>query len=137
MTHTPHIIAVMAWIYLFAAGVCEIVWAAGLKAFGFTLTRGGAFTIFMMLLSFVLLDQAMKRLPLGTSYAIWTGIGAVGAAVIGIVKFGEPRDWPRLLCIGLIVGGIIGLKLLHRDTAAATSHASAELARQASPGDRG
>src|SRR5688500_226080 len=93
----------MAWIFLIAAGICEIVWAAGLKAFGFTMTRGGAVTVFFMLLSFVLLDQAMKRLPLGTSYAIWTGIGAVGAAVIGIVHFKEPRDWPRLVCIGMIV----------------------------------
>src|SRR5829696_6688137 len=101
----------MAWIYLIAAGICEIVWAAGLKAYGFTLTRGGAFTVVMMLLSFVLLDQAMKRLPLGTSYAIWTGIGAVGAAIIGIVRFNEPRDWPRVVCIALIVMGIVGLKL--------------------------
>ena len=107
----------MAWIFLLLAGVCEIVWAAGLKAWGFTLTRGGVFTIVMMLLSFLLLDQAMKRLPLGTSYAIWTGIGAVGAAVIGMIKFGEPRDWPRLLCIAMIVGGIVGLKLLHREPA--------------------
>ena len=105
----------MAWFFLIAAGVCEIVWAAGLKAFGFTWTRGGAFTVFFMLLSFVLLDQAMKRLPLGTSYAIWTGIGAVGAAVIGIVRFNEPRDWSRVACIGMIVAGIVGLKLLHRD----------------------
>ena len=104
----------MAWIYLFAAGICEIVWAVGLKAYGFTLTRGGAFTVVMMLLSFLLLDQAMKRLPLGTSYAIWTGIGAVGAAIVGIVWFNEPRDWPRLTCIGLIVVGIVGLKVLHR-----------------------
>jgi quaternary ammonium compound-resistance protein SugE len=107
----------MAWVYLFAAGICEIVWAAGLKAYGFTFSKGGAFTVAMMLLSFVLLDQAMKRLPLGTSYAIWTGIGAVGAAIIGIVKFNEPRDWPRLICIALIVAGIVGLKLLHREGA--------------------
>jgi len=104
----------MAWIYLFAAGICEIVWAAGLKAYGFTLTKGGAVTVFMMLLSFILLDQAMKRLPLGTSYAIWTGIGAVGTAIIGIVKFNEPRDWPRLVCIGMIVIGIVGLKAFQR-----------------------
>ncbi len=104
----------MAWIYLFAAGICEIVWAAGLKAYGFTLTRGGVFTVVMMLLSFVLLDQAMRRLPLGTSYAIWTGIGAVGAAMIGIVRFNEPRDWPRLACIAMIVAGIVGLKATSR-----------------------
>ena len=104
----------MAWIYLFAAGICEIVWAAGLKAYGFTFTKGGAFTVVMMLLSFVLLDQAMKRLPLGTSYAIWTGIGAVGAAIIGMLRFNEPRDLPRVSCIALIVVGIVGLKILHR-----------------------
>jgi quaternary ammonium compound-resistance protein SugE len=104
----------MAWIFLIAAGICEIVWAAGLKAYGFTLTRGGVFTVVMMLLSFVLLDQAMKKLPLGTAYAIWTGIGAVGAAVVGMVYFKEPRDVGRLVCIGMIVCGIVGLKLLHR-----------------------
>lgn len=102
----------MAWTYLVLAGICEIVWAAGLKAYGFNFTRGGIFTIVMMILSFVLLSEAMKRLPLGTSYAIWTGIGAVGTAVWGMWHFGEPRDWPRLLCIGLIIGGILGLKLL-------------------------
>ena len=71
-------------------------------------------TIVLMLLSFILLDQAMRRLPLGTSYAIWTGIGAVGAAIIGIVQFNEPRDWPRLVCIGMIVAGIVGLKATSR-----------------------
>ena len=104
----------MAWIFLLAAGICEIVWAVGLKAYGFTLTRGGAFTVVMMLLSFILLDRAMRNLPLGTSYAIWTGIGAVGAAIVGIVRFNEPRDWPRVACIALIVLGIVGLKILHR-----------------------
>ena len=102
----------MAWAFLFAAGICEIIWAAALKAYGFTLTRGGAFTVFFMLLSFVLLDRAMRKLPLGTSYAIWTGIGAVGVAIIGMIKFNEPRDPPRLICIGLIVAGILGLKFL-------------------------
>jgi quaternary ammonium compound-resistance protein SugE len=104
----------MAWIFLVLAGVCEIVWAAGLKAFGFTLTKGGVFTVAMMLLSFLLLDQAMRKLPLGTAYAIWTGIGAVGAAVIGMVRFNEPRDLPRIACIAAIVAGIVGLKLLHK-----------------------
>jgi quaternary ammonium compound-resistance protein SugE len=102
----------MPWIYLFAAGLCEIVWAAGLKAYGFTLTRGGAFTVVMMILSFVLLSGAMKRLPLGTSYAIWTGIGAVGTALWGMWHYHEPRDWPRVVCIGLIIVGIVGLKVL-------------------------
>ena len=99
-----------AWVFLIAAGVCEVVWAAGLKKFGFRLSPGGAFTVAVMLLSFVLLDRAMRHLPLGTAYAVWTGIGAVGAAVVGMVLLGEPRDAVRLLCMGLIVAGIIGLK---------------------------
>jgi quaternary ammonium compound-resistance protein SugE len=102
----------MAWIFLLVAGACEIVWAAGLKAWGFNLTRGGIFTIVMMILSFVLLSRAMKELPLGTSYAIWTGIGAVGTAIWGMVHYNEPKDVPRIICIGLIVAGIVGLKLL-------------------------
>ena len=101
----------MPWIYLIAAGVCEIVWAAGLKTYGFTRTWGGAFTVIVMLLSFVLLDRAMRSLPLGTAYAVWTGIGACGTAVYGIWRFHEPRDWPRLACIALIVVGILGLRL--------------------------
>ena len=99
-----------AWLFVVAAGVCEVVWAAGLKKFGFTLTAGGLFTVIVMLLSFVLLDQAMRHLPLGTAYAVWTGIGAVGGAVVGMWLFREPRDWVRILSIGLIVAGIVGLK---------------------------
>ena len=100
----------MAWMILIAAGVCEVLWAAGLKKYGFSATRGGALTIALMLLSFVLLSRAMRDLPLGTSYAVWTGIGAVGTAVWGIVALGEPRSAVRLACIGLIVAGIAGLK---------------------------
>jgi quaternary ammonium compound-resistance protein SugE len=100
----------MAWMILIAAGVCEVLWAAGLKKYGFSATRGGALTIALMLLSFVLLSRAMRDLPLGTSYAVWTGIGAVGTAVWGIVALGEPRSVVRLACIGLIVAGIAGLK---------------------------
>ena len=99
-----------AWLFLLAAGVCEIVWAAGLKKFGFKLTAGGVFTIAVMLLSFVLLDRALRHLPLGTAYAVWTGIGAVGAAVVGMVLMGESRDPVRVACILLIVAGIVGLK---------------------------
>jgi quaternary ammonium compound-resistance protein SugE len=102
----------MAWVYLVLAGACEIIWAAGLKRFGFKPTAGGAMTVVVMLLSFVLLERAMRTLPLGTAYAIWTGIGAVGAAVVGMIAFHEPRDWPRLACIAAIVAGIVGLKLL-------------------------
>jgi quaternary ammonium compound-resistance protein SugE len=108
----------MPWLVLFAAGLCEIAWAVGLKKYGFTLTVGGAVTIVLMLLSFILLQQVMKSLPLGTSYAVWTGIGALGTAIVGIVYFHEPRDWPRLLCIALILIGIAGLKYLSPASAA-------------------
>src|SRR5687767_5316859 len=100
----------MPWFLLFLAGLCEIAWAVGLKKYGFSATRGGAVTIVLMLLSFILLQQAMKSLPLGTSYAVWTGIGALGTAIIGIVWFHEPRDWMRLTFIALILVGIVGLK---------------------------
>ena len=104
----------MPWVYLFMAGICEIVWAVGLKySQGFTRPTASIITVLVMLLSFVLLAQAMKTLPLGTSYAVWTGIGAVGTAIYGITAFGEARDWPRIMCIALIVAGILGLKALH------------------------
>ena len=102
----------MPWVWLVLAGVCEVVWAVGLKLYGFRLSVGSAFTIVMMLLSFYLLSLAMRHIPLGTAYGVWTGIGAVGAAAYGIARLGEPRDLPRLACIGLIVAGIVGLKLL-------------------------
>jgi len=102
----------MNWIFLILAGACEIVWAVGLKKYGFTRTRGGAMTVGMMLLSFILLQQAMKGLPLGTAYAVWTGIGAVGTVIVGMIWMGESRDFSRLICISLIVIGIIGLKFL-------------------------
>lgn len=100
----------MAWVYLIAAGICEVVWAAGLKKYGFSRTWGGAATVVVMLLSFVLLDRAMRLLPLGTAYVVWTGIGAVGSALLGIIVFGEPRTAARLGFIALIVVGILGLK---------------------------
>lgn len=99
-----------AWTFLAAAGVCEIVWAAGLKRYGFKLSAGSVFTVIVMLLSFVLLERAMRQLPLGTAYAVWTGIGAVGAAALGMAVMGEPRDPIRIGCIALIVAGIVGLK---------------------------
>lgn len=103
----------MAWIWLLAAGLCEIGWAIGLKeSHGFTRPVTTAWTIAVMLLSFYLLSLAMKTLPLGTSYAVWTGIGAVGAAIYGMAKLNEPRDAGRLLCMVLIVAGIVGLKSL-------------------------
>ncbi len=102
----------MAWAWLSLAGLLEVVWAVGLKLYGFRLSVGSALTVVMMLLSFYLLSLAMRHIPLGTAYGVWTGIGAVGAAAYGIARLGEPRDLPRLLCIGLIVAGIVGLKLL-------------------------
>src|SRR3954447_24298620 len=101
----------MPWVYLLLAGVCEIVWAVGLKySRGFTRLTPSVITIIVMLLSFVLLAQAMKKLPLGTTYTVWTGIGAVGTTIWGIVMFNEPRDWARMLCMVLIIAGIVGLR---------------------------
>jgi quaternary ammonium compound-resistance protein SugE len=100
----------VAWVYLLAAGVCEVVWAAGLKKYGFKPSPGGAFTVAVMLLSFILLERAMRALPLGTAYVVWTGIGAVGSAAVGMLLFKEPRDAVRVACIALIVAGIVGLK---------------------------
>ncbi|MBP7062849.1 quaternary ammonium compound efflux SMR transporter SugE [Ferrovibrio sp.] len=102
----------MAWILLFLAGLAEIGWAVGLKyTAGFTRLMPSLLTIGAMIVSLALLGLALKSLPLGTAYAIWTGIGTVGTALLGIWLFGESADWLRLGCIGLIVAGIIGLKL--------------------------
>jgi quaternary ammonium compound-resistance protein SugE len=102
-----------AWFYLIAAGICEIGWAIGLKyTEGFTKIGASIATVIVMILSFVLLAQAMKTLPLGTAYASWTGIGAVGTTILGIILFNEPKDLVRLLCIGLIIAGVLGLKFL-------------------------
>ena len=103
----------MAWMLLFVAGLLEIVWAVGLKyTRGFTEPWPSVVTIGAMVASMVLLAFALKTIPVGTGYAVWTGIGAVGAAILGIVLFGESRDPARLACIGLIVAGIVGLKLV-------------------------
>ena len=101
----------MAWLTLVAAGLFEIGWAVGLKAAnGRPLIL--AATIVAMVISVALLYLAMRDLPLGTAYAVWTGIGAVGTVLVGILAFGESADAVRLLCIGLIVAGIAGLKLV-------------------------
>jgi quaternary ammonium compound-resistance protein SugE len=101
----------MAWLYLILAGLLEVGWALGLKyTEGFTKLTPSIFTVAAMIGSFALLGQALRVLPIGTAYAIWTGIGAVGTAILGIVLFDEPRDLARILCILLIVVGIIGLK---------------------------
>ncbi|MBX7257416.1 MAG: quaternary ammonium compound efflux SMR transporter SugE [Candidatus Hydrogenedentes bacterium] len=103
----------MAWLYLFIAGLCEIAWAVGMKyTSGFTKLGPSVFTVIMMIVSFALLAQALRHIPLGTGYAIWTGIGAVGTAILGIVLFSEPATLARLACIGLIVVGIVGLRIV-------------------------
>ncbi|MGH8160422.1 MAG: quaternary ammonium compound efflux SMR transporter SugE [Rhodanobacter sp.] len=102
----------MAWIYLLLAGLFEVVWAIGLKyTEGFTRLWPTVGTLVAMAISIALLAMAVKTLPIGTAYAIWTGIGAVGAVALGIVLFGDPATLPRLLCVALIVLGIVGLKL--------------------------
>jgi quaternary ammonium compound-resistance protein SugE len=103
----------MAWFTLFAAGLMEIAWAIGLKyTEGFSRLIPSVLTLASMAASMVLLGLALKTLPIGTAYAVWTGIGAVGTAILGIWLFGEPATAARLLCIGLIVSGIVGLKLV-------------------------
>lgn len=102
----------MAWFYLFIAGLTEIGWAIGLKyTHGFTRLWPSVGTVLCMIVGFAFLSAALKTLPIGTAYAVWTGIGAVGTAVLGIVLFGESKDPARLLCILLIVAGIVGLRL--------------------------
>jgi quaternary ammonium compound-resistance protein SugE len=101
----------MAWLYLILAGLCEVAWAIGLKyTDGFKRLWPSVWTVSIMLVSFWLLAQAMRTLPVGTAYAIWTGIGAVGTAILGMVLFDESRDVMRVACIGVIVTGIVGLK---------------------------
>jgi quaternary ammonium compound-resistance protein SugE len=103
----------MAWIILFVAGLFEIGWAIGLKyTDGFTRPLPTALTVASMIVSIGLLGLALKTLPVGTAYAIWTGIGTVGTVALGIVLLGESASALRLACIGLIVVGILGLKLV-------------------------
>lgn len=103
----------MAWVYLVLAGIFEIVWALGLKySEGFTRLWPTMLTLGAMCISFGCLALALKSIPIGTGYAIWTGIGAVGVALAGILWLGEPAELKRLACIGLIVAGIVGLKWL-------------------------
>ena len=103
----------MPWIYLTLAGLFEIGWAIGLKyTDGFTKPLPTALTAGSMIISIVLLGLAVKTLPIGTAYAIWTGIGTVGTVALGIILLGESASALRLACIGLIVVGILGLKLV-------------------------
>ncbi|MBK6867563.1 MAG: quaternary ammonium compound efflux SMR transporter SugE [Burkholderiales bacterium] len=103
----------MSWTLLFIAGLFEVGWAIGLKyTHGFTRLWPSLGTALSMLVSVVLLGLAMRDLPVGTAYAVWTGIGAVGTVILGIVLFGDPANAARLVCVGLIVAGILGLKLV-------------------------
>ena len=102
----------MAWVYIFIAGILECAWAVGLKyTDGFTKPVPSILTLIGVVLSFWFMALAMKELPLGTAYAVWTGIGAVGVAILGMILFGESRDILRIFCLVLIFSGIIGLKL--------------------------
>src|SRR5512147_2582394 len=101
----------MAWILLIFAGALEVVWAYYMKqSGGFTKLVPSAITIVTMIASFLLLSLSMRTLPLGTAYTVWTGIGAVGAVILGIVLFGEAVSAGRLVCVGLILAGIVGLR---------------------------
>ncbi|MBW4503523.1 MAG: quaternary ammonium compound efflux SMR transporter SugE [Scytonema hyalinum WJT4-NPBG1] len=103
----------MAWIYLLIAGLFEVGWAISIKySQGFTRLGPSVATIGLMIFSFGFLSRALRTLPLGTAYTIWTGIGAIGTVFLGIVLFQEPIEVRRLTCIGLIVIGVIGLRLV-------------------------
>jgi quaternary ammonium compound-resistance protein SugE len=102
-----------AWLCLLFAGLLEIVWAVGLKhSDGFTRFWPSVGTVLAIALSFTLLAISLKSVPFGTAYAIWTGIGAAGAVIVGIVAFQEPADAARLVCVSMIIAGTIGLKLV-------------------------
>ena len=102
----------MSWIILFIAGLLEVVWAIGLKyTHGFTRLTPSVITVTAMIVSIVMLSWAMRTLPVGTAYAVWTGIGAVGAAITGILLLGESASQARIASLALIVAGIVGLKL--------------------------
>jgi quaternary ammonium compound-resistance protein SugE len=109
--------SLQAWLVLLVAGLCEIGWAVGLKyTEGFSRLLPSVATLAAMVLSVVLLGWSLKVLPLGTAYAVWTGVGAVGTAILGMILFGESREALRFACIGLIVAGIVGLKLVTPDS---------------------
>jgi quaternary ammonium compound-resistance protein SugE len=100
-----------SWFLLLLAAACEIAWAVGMKySAGFTRLGPSIWTVFMLILSFFLLSAAARTLPIGTAYAVWTGIGAAGTAVLGIWLFHEPATMLRFVCIALIVTGVVGLR---------------------------
>jgi quaternary ammonium compound-resistance protein SugE len=106
----------MAWVYLLLAGLFEVGWAIGLKSSnGFTRLWPSVATIVAMAISLTLLGLSLKSLPIGTAYSIWTGIGAVGTVMLGIMLFGESASVGRLVCVGLILSGIVGLKVLSKE----------------------
>jgi quaternary ammonium compound-resistance protein SugE len=103
----------MSWLFLLIAGLLEVGWAIGLKyTEGFSRLWPSVLTIAAMILSLAFLGLALKALPVGTAYAVWTGIGAIGTVILGIYLFNEPATAARLACIGLILAGIVGLKLV-------------------------
>lgn len=105
----------MAWIYLAVGGLLEVVWATAMKyTEGFTRLLPSLVTVAAMLVSLWMLSLAMKTIPLGTAYGVWTGIGAVGSVLVGMFLLGEPRDALRLLFVAMIIGGIVGLKVTSR-----------------------
>lgn len=107
----------MPWFYLFIAGLLEIGWAVGLKyTEGFSKLWPSVATLCAMAASFALLAAALKTIPVGTGYAVWTGIGAAGTAIIGMAFLGEPREVSRILCIMLIVAGVVGLRIVSTAT---------------------
>lgn len=106
----------MAWIILLAAGLLEVIWAIGLKSsHGFSNFWTSVFTIIAMVMSFILLAQALKTIPIGTAYPVWTGIGVLGTAAFGIFFLGESKDPTRIICLILVIAGITGLKLTSSD----------------------
>lgn len=104
----------LAWTFLLLAGACEIAWPFGYKwSDGLSITKlwpWGLIAIALLIGSFMLMGQAAKVLPMGTVYAVWTGLGAVGVSLAGMLFFNEPHHWPRLICLALVITGIIGLK---------------------------
>lgn len=102
----------MAWVLVVVSGILEMGWAVGLKASqGFTRPLPTVLTLMGMVASFAMLSVAVRTLPIGTAYAVWVGIGALGTAVLGMVLHGEPVSAARVICLGLLIGGIVGLKL--------------------------
>jgi len=105
----------MAWIYLLIAGILEVVWAISMKySEGWTRLYPSIFTLVAMIVGFYFLSLAVKSLPLGTAYAVWTGIGTIGTVIFGIIYFNESIDFVKVICILLIVAGIVGLRLFHK-----------------------